>query len=272
MQKHTIISVLAVLPLLSDPIAIHAQTEGEFGNPVLNPKIEISPSSPAPGEKTTIRLTGEYPTPGFAIEKADLFSASHSLFLEIAIAPPDGFVAQVVTPFEEDLAVFSPAEWTYYLRASINGEEIDPVEFTAGEPQNGAIENPAIVFWRTGGFAGDSSRVQISDDGRFEIFNRFMTPGGGPTASGKLSASDFDRIVEQMQAAMSSADRWIYPSTVPIADGFLYEIVYRKTPILVEQESAAPDAVSEAVERLEGILNDPPESAEFTNVRDWRVR
>jgi hypothetical protein len=91
------------------------------------------------GSKDTVQfhLTGDFPTDGHLFADKSIDINDDQITLNIEIVEPDGGVAEVITPYNEEIGSFDIADlWqrTYYATASVNGVTLDPVSF--GGPIN----------------------------------------------------------------------------------------------------------------------------------------
>ena len=95
-------------------------------------KIWIEPDEPVASETATLHVSGEWPTPGYTLSVCARSSSGNDVTVQMYWNCPTGSVAQVITPYEEQVDLNSLREGTCTLKVYcyLNRSRVDWAEMS----------------------------------------------------------------------------------------------------------------------------------------------
>lgn len=111
-------------------------------------KIWIEPEEPVASEPTTLHVCGEWPTPGYTLDALARSTSGNNVTVQMYWTRPTDNVAQVVTPYEEQVDLNNLREGTNILKVYcyLNRTKVDWAEMSF-EVKPGENTTPDIYPW-----------------------------------------------------------------------------------------------------------------------------
>ncbi len=206
----------AVAPPIDDPTRMRSETRALYVREV------ETPSAAKAGEAVEVLVRGDLPNPGWKFLRWEIREAEGGALRTWVVTPlivytlgPGEMVAQVVVPFE-GIARFGAPATPGRIAVEVRG--FTPEE-TIRREVDVVAASTLLVMTVSGGFAGISDRIAVSEDGAITASRSL----DGASAAGRLTPEEMDALRAARDAA-GLPD--LEPSyiTENAADLFLYDI------------------------------------------------
>ncbi len=266
---HPVIGFINNEPVMKDLLTVGdpRQNDVTISAVVYNAKIVVEPENPQVGERFSVYVEGDFPTPGYTFTMKELLTSDsipEHLAVNLEIAEPTEPQPEVITPFREFIGTEVLAEGVHPLYGTINGERFHNSVLVVGDPASVTL----IHFTRSGGIAGFDQKMTIYNSGIAKIEDQ--TASSNQTNTFPLPEDTFDSVQRKMEAIDFNALEPLYALETPIADGFQYSLSYQDSKtVMVSQGAEIPAALEEAIQILEPFFIPVNNGDDETPVQKW---